>query len=181
MKQSLFSAIPSVNYKGKNAKLQYITFQYLTGVLIINMHPETRWKATLCQASYKMSQVLHCSISAQGQERGGLLVLRAMTKSPFHISLEHFRNGWTINNFRKATPSLKAISALLSLVLVQLRWTYLPKQPSTLCAQAALRRVGPCQARPLPLQLHTSERSVLSRHPSLTKCHKEAAGKFKHF
>lgn len=40
--KSLFSAIPSVNYKGPNAKLQHITFQYLTRVLIINMHPETR-------------------------------------------------------------------------------------------------------------------------------------------
>lgn len=120
MKQSLFSAIPSVNYKGKNAKTTVYNFS------IFNRSTYNKYASWNKMKGYTLSGILQnvssfilCSISARGQEQGGLLVLRAVTKSPFHISLEHFRNGWTINNFRKATPSLKAISALLSLVLVQ--------------------------------------------------------------
>lgn len=64
----------------KKAKLQHITSQYLTRILVINMHPDTRRKATLRQASYKMSQVYtlqHFRVEAQGEVAWSFLRFRA--------------------------------------------------------------------------------------------------------
>lgn len=92
--------------------------------------------------------------------------LKCCDKKSFHISLEHFQNRLTINNLRKVTPSLKAIFALLSMVLIQYRLTHHPIQSSTLRAQAALWYMGSVRAG-LHFQLYTLEISVFCLHPSI--------------
>lgn len=92
------------------------------------------------------SSFILCSISVWGQEGVVLYFLKCCDKKSFHISLEHFQNYLTINNLRKVTPSLRAIFALLSLVLIQYWWTCHPIQSSTLWAQAAPWYMGPVRA-----------------------------------
>lgn len=81
----------------QNTKLQHITFQYLTRVLVINTHPETRSKATPRRASYKnVSSFIYSAAFLCGGGRGCLYFLKCCDKRSFHISLEHFWNCLTI-------------------------------------------------------------------------------------
>lgn len=73
----------------QNAKLQHITFQYLTRVLVINMQSWNKIKGyTLSGVLRNVSSFTLCSISVLGQERGVVLCfLKCCDRKPFHILL----------------------------------------------------------------------------------------------